>query len=116
MATATELGQDLMERLKASTYTAAAITDDTTLTVGPHDNLELANALGVSQPNPIDGRGMNNLAGVLVPLRLYTRTWTVTDDGLGVNTNMKTIVVTVAWNDKTGTTHTITMEGVKVRR
>jgi type IV pilus assembly protein PilV len=89
MSVATELGQDLLEKLKASQYTS--LVEDSKLTEGDHTNDELG------QPNPIDSRG---LSGDDVPLRIYTRIWTVTDDGFGLNSNMKTITVTVSWVDK----------------
>jgi type IV pilus assembly protein PilV len=116
MAIATELGQDMIEKLKTSTYTSTVV--DSTLTAGAHTNAELSNANGNPQPNPIDGRGMStNLAGASVPLLLYTRIWNVTDNGLGTGTNMKTIVVTVSWAEKGNAlnTRSIQIRGVKVR-
>ncbi len=119
MVVATELSQDILEKLSTFEYTETV--EDPTLTdttAGPpHTNGELSDANGNPQPNPIDVRGMaTDLTGALVPFRLYTRTWAVTDDGLGFGTtNMKTIAVTVTWTDRTGDTHTVTLEGTKVR-
>jgi len=113
MSVATELGQDLIEKLKSSTYTAAT-EDPTLIATVTHTNAELFDAFGHAQPNPIDGRGMaTDAAGASVPLRLYTRIWTVTDNTPAAN--MKSIEVRVEWNDNTGTLHAVTLEGVKVQ-
>ena len=119
MAVATELGQDMLETLRASTYTSTVV--DTTLSAGDHTNAELFDASGNAQLNPIDAKGMaTDSGGALLPLRLYTRRWTVTDPAagatFGTGTNMKTIAVTVTWNDRTGTAHSVVLEGVKVRQ
>jgi prepilin-type N-terminal cleavage/methylation domain-containing protein len=113
---ATELAQDMIERLKSSAYTLTledAILDDENdgapdvpddfLGYLEHTNVELDNANGFAQPNPIDARGMaTDEDGDLnnIPLKIYTRTWAVTDDGLGNGTNMKTLRVRVSWVDK----------------
>jgi type II secretory pathway pseudopilin PulG len=100
MDVATELAQDMIERLKVSTYTS--LVEDPILAAGDHTNAELEDASEPPQPqpNPIDARGLATLNGIEVPLRIYTRTWTVTNDGLGAGTNMKTFTVTVSWEDK----------------
>jgi len=112
MDVATELAQDMLETIRASTYTA--IAEDTTLLAGIHTNAELKNSNDIAQPNPIDVKGMaTDSGGNPVPLRRYTRTWTVTDDVLGPN--MKTIVVDVTWQDSVGTSHGVTLQGIKVQ-
>ncbi|HDZ84494.1 MAG TPA: prepilin-type N-terminal cleavage/methylation domain-containing protein [Nitrospirae bacterium] len=114
MAVATELGQDLIEKLNSSTYTS--LVEDPALLAGTHPTtVDVTNgwAVGAGSANITDERGQT-----VGPL-LYTRTWTVTDPAagtFGVGTNIKTITVTVTWNDNIGTLpHTVTMDGVRVR-
>ncbi len=114
MAVATELGQDMLEKLRTFEYTETV--EDPTLTEAgsPHDNSELSNATGFAQPNPLDARGMRtDAAGVDLPLRLYTRTWTVVDDDPVID--MKTIAVTVSWQEKGTTDRSVTISAVKVQ-
>ncbi len=123
MAVATELGQDMIEKLNISTWTS--LVEDTKLdaALNPHTNAELLDASSNAQANPIDAKGMStDLSNNDLPAgtRLYTRTWTVTDPAVGAatfgaGTNMKSITVTVTWTDNMGTTHTVTIDGLKVR-
>ncbi len=111
MTTATELGQDLVERLKTLQYTS--IATDNALIAGSHpDSTDVTNglAVGAGSANITDERGQT--AGP----RLYTRTWTVGDNAAGSvpTSNMKTITVTVGWSEK-GTSRSIAMSAVKVR-
>ena len=134
MAVATELGQDMLETLRASTYTATVEDPALAGSVSPgidHPTAaDVANGLspavdtdGVpcdSTTNLVDERGLwpaiaTTLGTTSGPL-LYTRTWSVTDDGLGVGTNMKTITVTVCWKEKGTTERLVTISAVKVRQ
>ena len=116
MSVATELGQDVLEKLRTYTYTET--TEDNALIAGSHpDTTDVSNglAVGVGNLNIIDERGLT--VGPLI----YTRTWEVTNNSAGVisnpNLNMKTITVTVRWTEKgaAATTRSITITGVKVR-
>lgn len=90
MAVATELGQDMLEKLNALEYT------DTALTAGvihpTQDDVDNGLGVGIGTANVIDERGQT-----IGPL-IYTRTWSVVDDSPA--TNMKTITVTVSWIDR----------------
>jgi len=112
MAVATELGQDMLEKLNAQEYT------DTALTPGNHPTAtDVANGLAVavdtdgvpcnSSTNIVDERGLQ------VGPSLYIRTWNVIDND--PVTGMKNITVTVCWKEKGTTARSITITGVKVR-
>ncbi|OGL46266.1 MAG: type IV pilus modification protein PilV [Candidatus Schekmanbacteria bacterium RBG_16_38_10] len=110
MSVATELGQDMLEKLR--TYEFTSSTTDNALLGGNHpDNTDVADglAVGVGNANIIDERGLT--VGPLI----YTRTWTVTDNTPAAN--MKAIDVTVNWTEKgaAATIRSITITGVKVR-
>ena len=117
MSVATELGQDMLEKLR--TYEFTSSTTDNALLGGNHpDNTDVADglAVGVGNANIIDERGLT--VGTLI----YTRTWRVTDGPAAAPAvfpaaNMKEIVVTVSWTEKgaAATTRSITITGVKVR-
>lgn len=130
MAVATELSHDMLEKLLTFDYTST--TEDTALLAGVNHpttddrNNNLAPFVFGNANNIIDERGLwPAFAATFVPPttagpRIYTRTWTVTDGGIGdpnclLPVNMKCILVTVAWNDKTGTLHAVNLDGVKVR-
>ncbi len=118
MSVATELGQDMLEKLRTYEYTSTA-TDNALLGGNHPDNTDVADglAVGVGNANIIDERGLT--VGPLI----YTRTWTVTDGpavapAVFPAANMKEIVVTVTWAEKTSagtTTRQIQITGVKVR-
>ena len=120
MAVATELAQDMLEKFGASTYTATA--EDSSLSAGNHPDANdvpglapaVFNAGAVDDcdhpGNTVDERGLQ------IGPTVYIRTWTVTDNNPA--TDMKTIVVTVCWEerDTTGTTaRSVEITGVKVR-
>ncbi len=120
MAVATELGQDLLEKLNSATYTS--LITDPKLTPGPHTNAEIVDANNNAQANPIDAKGMStDLSNTALPAgtTLYTRTWTVTDPAagatFGVGTDIKTVTVTVTWTDSAGTINTVAIDRAKVR-
>src|SRR4030067_1383512 len=110
MSVATELGQDMLEKLR--TYEFTSSTTDNALLGGNHpDNTDVADglAVGVGNANIIDERGLT--VGPLI----YTRIWRVTDTTPAAN--MKAIDVTVNWTEKgaAATIRSITITGVKVR-
>ncbi len=131
MAVATELAQDMLEKLQASTYTATVEDSALAGSVSPGTDhptaIDMGNGLtpGVFNPTPVDDcdhpgnivdeRGLWPAVATTPGPLLYTRTWNVTNDGLGANTNMKTITVIVCWHDRTGDDHTVTLEGAKVQ-
>ena len=84
-------------------------------------NADLAPAVFGNSNNIIDERGLwPAFAATFVPPStagplIYTRTWNVVNNGLGASTNMKTTAIIVTWTDRTGDTHTVTLEGVRVR-
>ncbi|MBI5050265.1 MAG: prepilin-type N-terminal cleavage/methylation domain-containing protein [Nitrospirae bacterium] len=107
MSIATELGQDLIEKVKTYEYTES--TTDNALAAGSHpDATDVTNGLaeGIGSANLIDERGMTDGS------QLYTRTWTVTNNSPAAN--MKTVTVTVSWSEK-GTTRSVTLRGIRVR-
>ena len=127
MAVATQLGQDLLEKLRTYDYTST--TEDTALAGAASPGLthptandvadNLAPAVAGDAANIIDERGLwTALAATLGttagPL-IYTREWTVTNATPAAN--MKEIVVTVSWSEKGAvlTTRSITIRGIKVR-
>lgn len=114
MEVATQLSQDMIERLKGMPY------DDNALHGGAHPTqIDVGNGLAPAPSgdpnNVIDERGQ---WGAGSGLRLYTRTWDV-DDNSPVQ-GMKTITVTVSWVDKDRQAmglpnpH-ITIQGIKVQ-
>ncbi|NOY38703.1 MAG: hypothetical protein GXO95_00225 [Nitrospirae bacterium] len=121
MAVATELGQDMLEKLKTLQWTELNI--DTALTEGDHPiaadiNRDLDGdgnppflAVAAGADNIIDERGFGAADTGRGPL-IYTRTWTITDDQPA--TNMKTIDVTVLWKEKGTTDRSVTISGVKI--
>ncbi len=124
MVVGTELAQDMLEKLSTFEYTDS--NEDNALLEGNHpDATDVGNDLAPEvfgdPDNIIDERGLwPDFAATFVPPTtagplIYTRTWNVVNDGLGANTNMKTIEVTVTWDDRTGTTHSVILEGVRVR-
>ncbi len=118
MAVATGLGQDMVEKLEASTYTATV--EDPALVAGNHpttadmnagwapavDTDGNANACN-STTNLVDERGLQ-----VGPLR-YIRTWVVTDND--PVTDMKGIEVIVCWEEKGTTERSVTITGIKVQ-
>ena len=125
MSVATELGQDMLEKLRTLQYTSTN-TDNALLDIaGNHPNAadvaaNLAPDVAGNAANIIDERGLWPVfAATFVPPttagpRLYTRIWTVTDDTPAAN--MKAIDVTVSWTEKgAALPRSITITGVKVR-
>ncbi len=135
MVVATELGQDMLEKLKTLPYTATT-TDDALLAASdtnPHpwegqatiddvgrdldgDGNPPYLAVNSGTDNLIDERGFGpqGTVGETVnwgPL-LYTRTWTVSDNTPA--TGMKEITVTVSWMERGTTQRSVTIRGVKV--
>jgi type IV pilus assembly protein PilV len=111
MAVATELGQDMLEKLNALSYEDTAITGSASPGTAHPTATDVSNGLAV-------GAGTNNIIderGLTVGPTIYTRTWNVIDNAPA--TNMKTITVTVSWTEKgaTLTTRSITIIGVKVQ-
>lgn len=116
MVVATELGQDMLEKLRTLPYTETS--EDSALASGDHptaldvnrdldgDGITSDLAVGVGTANVVDERGQTT--GPLV----YTRIWTVSNNS--PTTNMKTITVTVRWLEK-GTPRSITITGIMVR-
>ncbi len=131
MSVATELGQDMLEKLRTLQYTSS--TTDPALLSGTHPTAadvttaNLAPAVAGNAANIIDERGLWTLRATAIGTTagpvLYTRTWTVTDGpavapAVFPAANMKEIVVTVTWAEKTSagtTTRQIQITGVKVR-
>ena len=120
MNVATCLAQDMLEKLRTLPYTDTAT--DTALDTGTHpvkadvnrdlDGDTLPPFLAVDdKKNLIDERGLT-----LGPA-LYTRTWDVNDNTPA--SDMKTITVTVSWEERGGltgsTTRSVTITGVKVK-
>jgi type IV pilus assembly protein PilV len=122
MTVATELGQDMLEKLSTLEYT------NTALAAGNHPNASDVSAgfapatdtdgvLCNSSNNIIDERGLwparaTALGTTAGPL-LYTRTWTVTDDY--PVSGMKSIEVIVCWKEKGRVERSVTITGVKVQ-
>jgi len=129
MSVATELGQDMLEKLRTLQYTSS--TTDPALLSGTHPTAadvttaNLAPAVAGNAANIIDERGLWTLRATAIGTTagpvLYTRTWTVIDGGSPnclLPVSMKCISVTVSWAEKTsaGTTpRQIQITGVKVR-
>ena len=120
MAVATELSQDMLEKLKTLQWTELNVDD--ALTEGNHPvaadiNRDLDGdgnppylAVAAGTDNIIDERGFGASDTGRGPL-IYTRTWTITDDQPA--TNMKTIEVTVLWKEKGTTDRSVTISGIK---
>lgn len=115
MAVATELGQDMFEKLNALPYGDSALTGGASPGVAHPTATDVSNglAVGVGTNNIIDERGLGSVAGA--GPTIYTRTWNVIDNA--PTTNMKTIEVTVSWTERGATlsTRSITIAGVKVQ-
>ena len=134
MSVATELGQDMLEKLRTYEYTSTNTDNALIGAASPGTNhptvadvaANLAPAADTtadcSVPNAnnvIDERGLWTARATAIgttagPL-LYRRKWNVTDNSPA--TNMKAIDVTVCWTEKgaASTTRSITITGVKVR-
>ncbi len=127
MSVATELGQDMLEKLRTLQYTST--TTDPALTAVTHPiaadvAANLAPAISSNANNIIDERGLwtarATALGTSAGPVLYTRIWTVIDGGSPnclLPVSMKCISVTVSWTEKgvVSTNRSITITGVKVR-
>ena len=139
MSVATELGQDMLEKLRTYEFTSSTTDNALTGAASPGTNhptaadvtANLAPAADTtadcSVPNAnnvIDERGLwTARAAALVPATtagplLYRRKWNVIDNSPA--TNMKTIAITICWEEKTSavagtTTRQIQITGIKVR-
>lgn len=129
MAVATELAQDMLEKLQASTYTATAEDDALAGSVFPGTDhptaTDVANDLtpavdidGVLLPcnsttNIVDERGLWPAVATTPGPLLYIRTWNVINDDPA--TDMKNIAVTVCWQEKGTTDRSVTISAVKVQ-
>ena len=128
MSVATELGQDMLEKLRTLQYTSSTTDNALIGAAFPGTNhptvadvaANLAPAVFGNIDNIIDERGLwTARAAALVPVTtagplLYTRTWTVTDNTPAAN--MKAIDVRVSWTEKgAALPRSITITGVKVR-
>ncbi len=114
MSIATELGQDILEKIRTVNSTCNNVTThaflrDTTVVATHPDITDTATLL--VNANPINELGTTNGPGLQ-----YTRQWRVTPCN-SPTTNMQTITVTVNWIEKgaAATTRSITITGVKVR-
>jgi len=123
MATATQLSQEMLEKLRTLSYTDTALNGGahpTTADVGRDldgDGKPPFLAVGEGPQNIIDERGLGKDDAGSGPL-IYTRTWEVADDTPAQN--MKKITITVSWIEKgegpvEARTHYVTITGVKVR-
>ena len=135
MSVATELGQDMLEKLRTYEYTSTNTDNALIGAASPGTNhptvadvaANLAPAADTtadcSVPNAnniIDERGLWPVfAATFVPPTtagqlLYRRKWNVIDNSPA--TNMKTIAITVCWQEKgAALPRSITITGVKVR-
>jgi type IV pilus modification protein PilV len=114
MSVATQLAQDMLEKLYTYTYTST--TTDNPLVAGYHpDSTDISSPWNLAPAVYGDPNNIIDERGQTTGPRIYTRTWVVTDNS--PSTNMKTIAVTVSWTEKgaTATTRSVTLTGVKVR-
>lgn len=121
MAVATELGQDMLEKLRTLEYTDTV--EDTALIEGNHPTTDDVNADWAPAVDT-DGNATNVLScnsttnlvderGLQVGSNLYIRTWNVVDNS--PTTDMKSIAVTVCWQEKGTADRLVTISAVKVQ-
>ncbi len=124
MVVATELGQDMLEKLKTMEYSTTT-TNNALLATGNHpDSTDVADNLApVSDTDGVPCtcndapciKGTDNIVderGLQVGPLVYMRTWAVTDNTPATDT--KEIAVTVGWMEK-GACRSVTITGVKVK-
>ncbi len=113
MQIATELGQELLEQAKSTSYT------DANLTAGLHSQ-----TLTSTDPSRFGGLTFNRVWWVSDDCKNINVALTPTDpcnpasvvspcSGIDVLSNMKAIAVRVCWVDKNGGNHSATLNGVK---